>query len=200
MAQLDFYANGSDIIDVIDYMFELAPMKLFEAYSLKDQEIREFKSSKDILESSHIEDNHGGIFVRGWWETVTSKPYVERFALNPTVGKFRESLEGVGTFQILQGRPHLLAANALNLSRFTHWNEKGAFQRANFSDTDIAEVNWVEYRSLSNKLLRHIKNQMCKAKLFKRPILKGAYLDLASGGNLFGQPGVYPIGSVEMES
>ena len=142
MAQLDFYANSSDIIHVIDYMFELSPMRLFEAYSRVDHEIREFKSGKDVLESSHIEDNHGGIFVRGWWDSVTSSPYVKRFDLNPTVGRFRESLEGVGTFQLLQGRSHDLADNALNLSCFTHWNEKGAFQRANCSDSDISEVNW----------------------------------------------------------
>ena len=200
MAQLDFYANSSDIIDVIDYMFELAPMKLFEAYSRKDHEIREFRSGKDILESSHIEDNHGGIFVRGWWESVTSTPYVKRFNLNPSVGKFRESLEGAGTFQLIKGRPHDLAEYALDLSHFSHWNEKGAFQRANYSDSDISEVNWAEFKSLSNKLHRHLRNKMFNAKLFKRPILKGAYLDLANGGKLFGQPGIYSILSKEIES
>ncbi|MDP5215325.1 hypothetical protein ORJ66_19935 [Pseudoalteromonas tunicata] len=200
MAQLDFYANSSDIIHVIDYMFELSPMRLFEAYSRVDHEIREFKSGKDVLESSHIEDNHGGIFVRGWWDSVTSSPYVKRFDLNPTVGRFRESLEGVGTFQLLQGRPHDLADNALNLSCFTHWNEKGAFQRANCSDSEISEVNWAELKCLSGKLHRQIINTFSKAKLFKRPILEGAYSDLKNGGKLFGQPGVYLIGSEEIES
>ncbi|MCA0902212.1 hypothetical protein [Microbulbifer agarilyticus] len=200
MAQLDFYANSSDIIEVIDYMFDLSPMKLFEAYSRKDHEIREFKSSKDILESSHIEDNHGGVFVRGWWESVTSKPHIKKFGLNPSVGEFRESVEGVGTFQLLQGRPHDLADNALKLSSFTHWTEKGAFQRANYSDEEVCEVNWKEFKSLSGKLHRHIRNSLFQAKLFKRPILKGAHLDLENGGTLFGQPGVYTIGSKEIES
>jgi len=200
MAQLDFYANSSDICEIIDYMFELAPMKLFEAYSHIDREIREFKSSKDILASSHIEDNHGGIFVRGWWENVTSNPFVKIIDLNPSIGKYRESLEGVGTFQLLQGRPHDLWDSALNLSRFSHWNEKGAFQRASYSDKDIAEVNWADFKSLSGKLHRHIRNKMLQAKLLKRPILQGAYSDLKSGGKLFGQPGVYSWESVEIES
>jgi hypothetical protein len=200
VAQLDFYANSSDILEVIDYMFELSPMRLFEAYSRIDHEIREFKSSKDILASSHMNDNHGGIFVRGWWEPVTSKPFVKTFDLKPNIGKHRQSLEGVGTFQLLQGRPHDLADNALNLSRFTHWDEKGALQRSNFSDNDVGEVNWAEFKSLSGKLHRHLRNKMSQAKLFKRPILKGAYSDLENGSKLFGQPGVYTLGSVEIES
>ncbi len=65
MAQLDFYANSSDIITVIDYMFELAPMKLYEAYSRKDHEIREFSSTKDLLQSSHIEDNQAEFLFEG---------------------------------------------------------------------------------------------------------------------------------------
>jgi len=200
VAQLDFYANSSDVLEVIDYMFELSPMKLFEAYSRIDHEIREFKSSKDILASSHIDDNHGGIFVRGWWESVTSNPFVKTFDLNSNIGKYRQSLEGVGTFQLLQGRPHDLADNALNLSSFIHWNEKGAHQRANYSDSDVLEVNWAEFKSLSSKLHRQLRNKMVQAKLFKRPILKGAYSDLENGGRLFGQPGVYSLGCVEIES
>jgi hypothetical protein len=200
VAQLDFYANSSDVLEVIDYMFELSPMKLFEAYSLIDHGMREFKSSKDILASSHIEDNHGGIFVRGWWESVTSNPFVKTVDLNPSIGKYRQSLEGVGTFQLLQGRLHDLVDNALNLSRFTHWNEKDALQRANYSDNDVLEVNWAEFKSLSGKLHRHLRNQMFKAKLFKRPILKGAYSDLQNGSKLFGQPEIYSWDSAEIES
>jgi hypothetical protein len=181
-------------------MFELSPMKLFEAYSLIDHGMREFKSSKDILASSHIEDNHGGIFVRGWWESVTSNPFVKTVDLNPSIGKYRQSLEGVGTFQLLQGRLHDLVDNALNLSRFTHWNEKDALQRANYSDNDVLEVNWAEFKSLSGKLHRHLRNQMFKAKLFKRPILKGAYSDLQNGSKLFGQPEIYSWDSAEIES
>jgi len=200
VAQLDFYANSSDILEVVDYMFELSPMRLFEAYSRNDHEIREFKSSKDILSSSHIEDNHGGIFVRGWWESVTSTPFVKTINLNPNVGKYRQSLEGIGTFQLLQGRPHDLAENSLNLSRFSHWNEKGAYQDSNFSDSDISEVDWAQFKSISGKLHRHLRSKMFKAKLFKRPILQGAFRDLEDGGKLFGQPGIYALGSVEIES
>ena len=200
MAQLDFYANSSDIITVIDYMFELAPMKLYEAYSRKNHEIREFSSTKDLLQSSHIEDNHGRIFVRGWWGSVTANTYVRRFNLNPTIGNFRESLEGLGTFQIIQGGPHNLADNALALTHITHWNEKGALQRANCAYSEIAEVNWQEFKRLSGKLNRHIKNKVSTAKLFKRPILEGAYLDLINGGKLFGYPGIFAIDSSEIDS
>jgi hypothetical protein len=48
VAQLDFYANRQDMFDVIDYMFDLSPMRLFEANSIVDQEIMEFKSSKEL--------------------------------------------------------------------------------------------------------------------------------------------------------
>lgn len=200
MAQLDFYANTNDMLEVIDYLFTLAPMRLFESYSQKDKEILEFRSSKDILDSPHIENNHGRVFVIGWWESVTSRPYTRRFDLSPSIGKFRYSLEGVGTFQLNQGGLHDLAEKSLNISRFSHWNEKGARQRANFSDDDIEEVNWQEFRRLSGKVHRYLRNNMPRAKLFKRPILTGAYADLEDGQKLFGQPGIFSLGSKEIET
>jgi len=199
VAQLDFYANSDDILAVIDFMFELAPMKLFEAYSLIDNEIREFKSTSEIKNSTHIDDNHGGIFVRGWWQTVTSKPFVKKIELNPAVGKYRYSLEGVGMFQLIQGRPHKSAENSLDISSFTHWNEKGALERAPYSENDVMEVNWKEFQSLSGKLQRYVRNKIPSARLLKRPILHGAFAYLEAGGKLFGQPGVYSITSREIE-
>ena len=200
MAQLDFYANKQDMFDVIDYMFELSPMRLFEATSRVDQEIIEFKSSKELSDYLKLQENHYGVFVRGFWESVSNQPESRRIKLNPEIGNFKYDFNGAGVFQLIQGRPHDLAENSLNLSRFSHWNEKGALQRANYSDDEITGVNWAEFKSLSGKLHRHIRNKMVRAKLFKRPILNGAYSDLEKGGKLFGQPGVYSLSSVEVES
>lgn len=85
-----------------------------------------------------------------------------RTVIHCFVGKFGHSMEGVDTFQLLQGRPHYLAQDSLNLSHFTHWNEKGALQRANYSDDDITEVNWKEFTSLSGKLHRHPASRICE--------------------------------------
>lgn len=200
MAQLDFYANRQDMFDIIDHMFDLSPMRLFEANSRVDQEIVEFKSSRELSNYLKLQENHYGVFVRGYWESVTVKPKSRRINLNPSIGNFKYDFNGAGVFQLLQGRPHDLAENSLNLSCFSHWNEKGALQRANYADDDIMGVNWAEFKKLSGKLHRHLRNKMFKAKLFKLPILNGAYSDLENGGKLFGQPGVYSLGSVEIES
>jgi len=200
VAQLDFYANRQDMFDVIDYMFDLSPMRLFEATSKVDQEIMEFKSSKELSDYHKRQGKHYPVFVRGYWESVTEQPESRRIKLNPAIGNFRYDFNGAGVFQLLQGRPHDLAENSLNLSCFSHWNEKGALQRARYSDNDIMRVNWAEFKSLSGKLHRHIRNNMFRAKLFKRPILNGAYSDLEKGGKLFGQPDVYSLSSVEIES
>ncbi len=144
-----------------------------------------YTNSADILASSHIEDNHGELFVRGWWKSVTSTPFVKTFKLDPNVGKYYQSLEAMETFQFIQGRPHDLVENALNLRRFTHWNEKGVRQGAHFAESDINKVNWDGFKSLSDNIHRHLRNRMFHARLFKRPILKGAYSDLKTGGKLF---------------
>ncbi|MEE4246048.1 MAG: hypothetical protein V2I33_11595 [Kangiellaceae bacterium] len=200
MAQLDFYANKSDVLELIDYMFELAPMKLFEAYSLPGNKIREFRSSKDITESSHIDDNHGAIFVRGWWEAVTSAPTVKTFDLDNSVGVFRQVLEGVGTFQLQQGTPNDMADDALDLSCFSHWSEKGAYQRSNYLAKDVSEVDWIELKSLSGKVQRHIRNKMSVATLMRKPILQGAYRYLENGGTLFGRPGLFSVRSSDVKA
>lgn len=199
MAQLDFYGTQEDIIELIDFMFLKSPMRLFEAYSKKDSEIREFFSGQDILESTHIKDNHGCIFVRGWWESVATKPSVKRIDLNPDVGKFRYTLEGVGTFQILQGDIKNTSKNSMKLSSFSHWNEAGAKERANCSDEEILDVNWKEFRRLSGIVHRHVRNKMNAAKLKNTPILSGAFSFLKQGGKLWGPSQKHSIDSNEIQ-
>lgn len=191
MAQLEFYATAEDMADVIDFMFSLAEMRLFEAYSAIDKPIREFKNGRELLSSGHLEDNHGAVFVRGWWNSVTNQPFVREFKLNPSVGTSRFELCGVATFQLLMGRFQSDGPRALERSTFSHWNEAGARQRANYSDADVDAVDWKEFRRLSGIVHRRVRGPMRRAILNRTPILKGAFVLLESGSPFWGYPGVF---------
>lgn len=198
MAQLDFYATADDVLQLIDFMFSIGPLELYEAYSNIDADIRRFSSVAEIVKSGHIEENHGGIFVRGSWGTVTGDLKIRRFKLNPDVGLFRHAVTGVGTFQITQGRPHDLAHGALDRSVFSHWNEAGARQRAAFAQEEIDEVNWAEFRRLSGKVHREVRNSFAVARIPTGHIMSGAYELLRGGGKLFGYPTLVSIESPEL--
>ncbi len=195
MAQLNFYATAEDVVDLVNFMFSIARMKLYEAYSRVDGDIRSFECGEDILRSGHIDDNHGRVFIRGWWESVTRNPRVEKFNLKPDVGGFRHVVEGVGTFQITQGWRKDLPGRPLDRSIFSHWNEAGARQRATCTDEDLNEVDWNEFRSLSGKVHRHVRNRISVAKLNQAHILPGAMAYLENGGRLFGYPMMIDIAS-----
>jgi hypothetical protein len=198
MAQLDFYGTKEDIVELLDFMFDISKMKLFEARSIIDGEIREFVSGKDLLDSDHIEDNHGRISVVGWWTSVTDKPFIKKRKLNPNVGNFRYTAEGVGTFRIHQGELMDLAENSMNRSTLIHWNEAGAKERAYDLEDEVEEINWKEFRRLSGIVHRHVRNKMYIAQLNKAPILSGAFKHLIKGGNIWGLPRIYNIDSCEI--
>ena len=173
-------------------------MRLFESYSAIDSEILEFHSGKELLESNHIKNNHGSILVVGWWKSVTNLPKPIKFKLNPEVGEFRYRTEGVGTFQIHQGEFKLQDKSAMSCSTFSHWNEAGARQRANFTEAEIDEVNWKEFSRLSRKLHHQVRNKMFESKLVKTPILKNANKYLDNGGKLWGLSKVIDVNSSEI--
>ncbi len=198
MAQLDFYATTDDVLQLIDFMFSIAPLELYEAYSKKDSDIRRFSTAAEIVKSGHIQENHGGIFVRGAWGTVTRVLKIRRFKLNPDVGLFRHEVTGVGTFQLIQGRPHDLAQGSLDRSIFSHWNEAGARQRAAFAQHELDEVNWTEFRRLSGKVHREVRNSFAVARIPTGHIMTGAYEFLKGGGKLFGYPTLVSITSPEL--
>lgn len=191
MAQLDFYATAEDMVDVIDLMFSLAEMRLYEAYSAVDKPIREFKNGREILSSGHLDDNHGAVFVRGWWCSVTSQPFVREFRLNPGLGTSRFELCGVAAFQLLMGRFQSDSSKALQRSTFTHWNEAGARQRSSYSDADVDAVDWKEFHRLSSIVHRRVRGPMSRASLHRVPILKGAFGLLESGSQFWGYPGIF---------
>ena len=198
MSQLDFYGTNEDVVNIVDFMFSISPMKLYESYSPIDSDIFEFNSGKDIIESSHLSRSHNRILVTGWWETVTKLPAVERYKLNPSVGSFRHTIKGVATFCINQEGFNDLSENSMKRNTIIHWDEAGARDGAYCSEDGLDEINWKEFRRLSGKLHRHVKNKMGVAKLGRAVILPGAWEYLQRGGKLWGYPGVFDANSQEI--
>jgi len=198
VAQLNFYATTDDLLGIIDFMFSVGDLELYEAYSAKDADIRQFTSADEVVKSNHIQGNHGGIFVRGAWRTVTGALRIRRFPLNPDVGQFRHEVTGVGTFQLIQGRPMHLAEGSLDRSMFSHWNEAGARRRATFAKSELDEVNWAEFARLSRKVHREVRVSLAVARIPSGHIMQGAFELLRAGGQLFGYPSRVSIASPEL--
>ena len=199
MAQLDFYATEYDFRSILEFVFEETDIRVFDAYSRIDKEIREFRDLNQLLESDHLVKNHGRFFLRGWSSSVVKEQRVKRIRLEPSTGKFRYSVEGPAVIQFLQGSIREDLDNALYWSTISHWNEAGAYQRAACSDSELDSVDWKMLRRISGRIQRHVRSKLAVAKVDSRPVLENAHDFLRSGRKLWFGPEAIGIDSARLK-
>ncbi len=189
MAQLDFYALQSDLVSVVNFIFDETDCRVFEAYSRPGHELREFSSLESLLESDCLEVNHGRFFLRILSRSVNCDPIFREFTLEET-GQNRREVNAPAMFQIIEGHRIKFRDDALNWSTFSHWNEAGAKQRSGFSSDVLNAVDWTALRKLSGQINRHIKNRLAVASVHKRPVLPEAFRKMDETLTLWAGPGV----------
>lgn len=178
MAQVDFFASDDDFINLVDWLLAETDVKIFEAYSRIDHEIRQIVTAKDLVELTSARKN-SSFLLRFWSPSVTNEPVFKSIELNPSIGKFRTSLEGAGIIQLEHGR---VENGRIYNSTLSHWNEAGAKTKCMYP-TDV--VDWKQLRTISGQLNRHIKNKLAHAKIGSVPVLKGAINQVDSGLSLW---------------
>lgn len=178
MAQVDFFASDDDFINLVDWLLAETDVKIFEAYSRIDHEIRQIVTAKGLVELTS-ERKNSSFLLRFWSPSVTNEPVFKSIELNPSIGKFRTSLEGAGIIQLEHGR---VENGRIYNSTLSHWNEAGAKTKCMYP-TDV--VDWKQLRTISGQLNRHIKNKLAHAKIGSVPVLKGAINQVDSGLSLW---------------
>jgi hypothetical protein len=180
VANLDFFAAGSDQNALVEFLFSSTDVRVFESYSEFGQELREFRSVAELGAAFPIgEDMHGNghaILLQLWSPSVMKDLEITRIALQPDKcdgHTFRYRIDGGALIQLYFGGIH---EKVVTKSHFGHNSEI----RARKWEVDRG-VDWKELKTLSNKIQYHIRKRLAVAKVPGCPVLPQA-LELAQSG------------------
>ena len=173
----DFFADGSDKIELLNYIFQETDLQIFDSYSPFDQEIRSYQKTEEIISNFDLES--GGQFAvtfQIWSPNFQGKVNFKKIELDQKRVKgykFRYATEGWGLIQLYFGG---LQNNILYHSHIGHQSEKraSAWENTNPTMGKAIEWDWKEIASTSRKLKYHIHNKMAVRKIGANGILKGA--------------------------
>ena len=201
MASIYFYATRTDLLEVLEFLFAETDVRVFEAYSRVNHEVREFSSIEDLRTQDPAAASHGKLHLRFCSPSVTTGPTFRRFGLNPEVGGgYRFSVEDASVIRIVEGGVRNdIEQEPLCWSEIANWNEAGARQRSSYSAADLDQINWSELVRLSNRIQRFIRGRLAAATFGTRPILRHAFQEMAAGLKLWRGPGLLAVGSHEIE-
>lgn len=189
MANLDFYALGGDLRDLVRFLFSDTDIVIFEMSSQFDCEARQFRSLADLESAFQLGAYRAGE-LQLWSPSVMARPVFRRITLAGVPGHaFRFAVEGAGLMQLyLSG----IQEGVLFHSHFGHWNEAGARQR---SMHPAGDCDWQALRKLSARIQRHIRNRLSSARLGSRPVLRECFAAVQQGAGLWLGPDVHHAGS-----
>ena len=125
----DFFADKSDKINLLDFIFKETDLKVFDLGSLAGQEITEYKNSAEI-ESKFDLENGGNLSqtFQLWTPRFSNNIIFRKVKLNPRYCNghtYRYSTDGWGLIQLYFGGQK---DNILFHSHIGHFNEKGALK------------------------------------------------------------------------
>ena len=177
MANLDFYALGSDLRRLIWFIFSETDIVVYELASEFDRGARQFKSLAELELVFDLDGRKAG-HLQLWSPSVMALPVIRRIELTVPGHSFRYAVEGAGLIQLhLDGRHD----GVIYHTHYGHWNEAGARQRSMHSADDC---NWQALTKLSGLIQRHIRRRLAAAKLYARPVLHEAFTSVQQGDAL----------------
>lgn len=191
MANLDFYALGSDLRSLFRFVYAETDVVVYELASEFDCDARQFASLAE-LEAVFNLDCYKAVHLQLWSPAVMVRPVIRRIELKVPGHSFRYAVEGAGLIQLyLDGQRD----GVIHPTHYGHWNEAGARQRSIHSADDC---NWEELAKLSGRIQRHIRGRLAAAKLFARPVLHQAFSAVQRGHGLQFGAAVHYAGSPDI--
>ena len=180
MANLIFFAAGSDQRAIVEFVLSSTNARVFESDSRFGQELREFRSVAELAAAFPIgEDQYGNghaIDLQLWSPSVMQNLEINRISLAPDKCNghtFRFEIDGGGLIQLYFGGVH---DKVVTQSHFGHNSEIRARKFGVHSS-----VNWEALKTLSNKIQYHIRKRLAIAKVPRCPVLPEA-CELARSG------------------
>ena len=181
---LHFFAAETDQRALLDFLLASTDVRVFEAYSEYEADLREFRSTDDLASAFPIGlDPHGNgsavtLFLCS--PSVLRKPTIRRFALDPAKcggATFRYKVEGPEWMRLYLGG---VCGRAITKSNFGRTSSLWA-ERQGCKGTD-----WEAFKTISNRIQYHIRKRLAVgsaryAKISGRPVLPEA-MRLAEAG------------------
>jgi len=200
LATLHFYATSDDLRNLLQFVYTETDFRVFEAYSRVNHDLREFIDLTDFDRERPADASHGKLHLDLISPSVSDGPEIIQFKLNESAGGgIRSRVQDPSAARIVEGGIRRdIEGKPLYWTDFAHWSEKGARQRANYSDERLDQINWRELERLSRRLVRQIKVKVAVAKYHSRPILPDAFRQMESGLNLWRGPGLLDKHSEEI--
>ncbi len=173
----DFFANKTDKINLLDFIFKETDLKVFDLASPFEQEISEYKSTDEILSKFDLENGgQSSATFQLWAKRFGGDILFRKVDLNPKYCEghtFRYSTDGWGLIQLYFGEQK---DNVLFHSHIGHFNEKGAlkWEETNHFNGKVDKWNWKEIEQASRKLKNQIYNKLVIKKIGSYGVLPGA--------------------------
>jgi hypothetical protein len=195
-----FYATPNDHREIVRFVYEETDCQVFEPYSRVNKELRSFGDLEEFDLERPAEASHDRLFLHFISPTVTPGPAIERYELNESAGGgYRYRIDQAGVISLQEGAIRKdIEGEPLDWSDIGHMSERGAWQRSNWPDEMLEQVNWRELERVSRKIRYHISNRLAVAKHRSKPILQDAFRQMRDGLNLWVGPGLRNIESDEI--
>lgn len=173
----DFFANKSDKLNLLDFIFKETDLKVFDLASPYGQEVSEYKSTDEIASKFDLENGgQSSVTFQLWAQRFGGDILFRKIDLNPkSCGghTFRYSTDGWGLIQLYFGGQK---DGVLFHSHIGHFNEKGAlkWEDTNQFNGRTDKWNWKEIEQTSRKLKNNLHNKTAIRKIGSYGVLPGA--------------------------
>lgn len=191
MPNLDFYATGDDLRELLSFIHAQTDIVVFDSYSELDQEVRRFKSLEQV-EAAHRLGGHPAIHFQLWSQAVMKRPIIRRIELKVPGHTFRYAVEGAGLMQLY---PDGVKDGIIHHTHFGCWTEAGARRRSIHSPDDC---DWRALSKVSGQIQRQVR-KMATAKLYTRPVLRHAFDAVLCGTRLSFDQATFGVDSDEIQ-
>ncbi|WP_147277164.1 hypothetical protein [Runella aurantiaca] len=172
----DFFANKTDILEILDFLFNETDLQVYDLGSPFGKEICEYKTFKEISSKFDFGIDQFGTTFQLWTPRHGGKPVFRRIVLDPKRcdgHTFRYATEGWGLIQLYFGG---LKNEILKRSHIGHFNESRALKNESSTTVygKVSDWDWQEIQRTSRKLKYQLQNKMAIRKIGSFGVLPGA--------------------------
>jgi len=182
----DFFADESDKIEVLNYIFRETDLQVFDHYSALGQQVTEYKTTEQIVSKFDLRNGDKfSVTFNLWTPRLKGDLIFRKVNLDPkrcNGHTFRYSTDGWGLIQLYFGgiKNHAFhnapKSSVLNVSHIGHQSQKRAmaWEGVTQGNGQVSKWDWKEVEKTGRALKYHIHTHLAKRKIGSVDILHGA--------------------------